>query len=97
MFSTSDPETFWLVTTNIILGLVVLACIVIVARGVYQEIRLRVTTRSNVPATEKHANVIPLVGPTMADGGEPTGSGTSQPGKPQRPKVDGSRIPHTEN
>ncbi len=96
MFSTNDPETFWLISTNIVLGLVVLACILIVARGVYQEIRNRITKRSSLPASDKHAVVIPLVGPTMADGGEPVGSKPRQSGQ-SRPKLDDSRIPHTEN
>lgn len=71
MFSTSDPETFWLTVTNLTLGLVVLACIVIVARATYQEIRLRITRRSAPSTIDNRAVVIPLVGPTMADGGEP--------------------------
>ena len=71
VFSYDDPETFWLITTNLILGLVVLACVLIVARGVYQEVRVRIRNRSLLPATENPILVVPLVGPTMADGGEP--------------------------
>jgi hypothetical protein len=97
VFSTNDPEIFWLTTTNVILGLVVLVCIIIVAYATYQEIRLRITKRSAPPATENRAVVIPLVGPTMADGGEPIGSKPRQPGRPQRPSTDESRTPHTES
>lgn len=97
MFNTNDPETFWLTTTNIVLGLVVLACIIIVARGVYQEVRLRISKRNSPLATDRHAVVIPLVGPTMADGGEPIAKKPRQPGRPSQPGVDGSRAPQTEN
>ena len=92
MFSTNDPEIFWLTTTNLILGLVVLTCIMIVAHGVYKEIRLRITKRSSPPSSSTRAVVIPLVGPTMADGGEPVGVKTQQPGRSQRPSKDESRI-----
>lgn len=97
MFSANDPETFWLTTTNFILGLVVLACIIIVARAIYQEVRARIAKRSAPPATENRAVVIPLVGPTMADGGEPVGSKRRPPRQPQRPPKDESRTSHTEN
>ncbi len=93
MFNTNDPETFWLVTTNIILGLVVLACIIIVARGVIQEILIRVKKRSSLPSTANRAVVIPLVGTTMADGGEPVGSEISLSGQPWEPNFGESRIP----
>ena len=97
MFSTNDPEVFWLTATNIVLGLVVLSCIVIVALAVYKEIRQRNSKHSSSPASENRGLVIPLVGPTMADGGEPIGNKILKPGQPQRPTKDNSRKPHTEN
>ncbi|RPH76506.1 MAG: hypothetical protein EHM80_14500 [Nitrospiraceae bacterium] len=70
MFNFDDPEVFWLITTNAILGLVVLACVVIVGGAIFQEVRDRIMHRFTVPATEKQAILFPFVGTTMADGGE---------------------------
>lgn len=95
MLNTNDPETFWLLTTNIILGLVVLACIIIVTRGVYQEILDRFRKRSSLPLTANRAQVIPLVGTTMADGGEPVNSEVPGPGQQWEPDYGSSRVPHT--
>ncbi len=95
MFNTNDPETFWLATTNIILGLVVLTCVIIVARGVYQEILARIRKRSSLPSPANHAMVIPLVGTTMADGGEPVDREISRPDQPWEPDYGTSRIPRT--
>ncbi len=92
VFSTNDPETFWLTTTNIILGLVVLACIIIVARGVVQEYRLRIRQRSSLPSKNTRAHVIPFVGTTMADGGEPIERGTRNSHE-QHPAPRGSQNP----
>jgi hypothetical protein len=97
VFSTNDPEVFWLTTTNLILALVVLACMLVVAHSVYQEIRHRIIKRSSPSVSENRAVVIPLVGPTMADGGEPIGSKPPRSGMRLRPPVDDSRIPQTEN
>jgi hypothetical protein len=66
-----NDETFWLNVTNIALGVVTLACVVLFVGVVFQEVVERV--RKHVPiAVEKndHAFVLPELGLTMADGGE---------------------------
>jgi hypothetical protein len=70
VFNTADPETFWLTTTNIVLGLVVFSCIVVMARAIFQELRARKAKRVARTTSDRRAPVIPLVGVTMADGGE---------------------------
>jgi hypothetical protein len=97
VLNTNDPETFWLATTNIILGLVVLACVIVVARGVFQELRLRVTKRSSLPVTDNRAPVIPLVGITMADGGELIEGTYLQPSRARRAMIDEPRISQSED
>jgi len=77
----SDPSTYWLTVTNVVLGLVVLVCCVAVAVGVVQELAAR--RRKAVAASELdrevadlvsayggHAFQVPGLGVTMADGGE---------------------------
>jgi hypothetical protein len=71
VFNAYDPETIWLVITNVVLGLVVLACLLVVAVGVLQEVRQRFAHRVSVSSSDAPTVIIPLVGPTMADGGEP--------------------------
>jgi uncharacterized membrane protein YcjF (UPF0283 family) len=91
MFDPTDPETFWLNTTNIALGAVTLICIVAVVSVVFREVLQRV--RSRVRATvhaDDHAFAHPELGLTMADGGErldrPTGrkAGTDEAKDVQR-------------
>lgn len=70
MFNMND-ETFWLNVTNIALGVVTLACVVLFVGVVLQEVVQRV--RQHVPVFAKkddHAFVLPELGLTMADGGE---------------------------
>ncbi|HUK15858.1 MAG TPA: hypothetical protein VLW65_05565 [Bryobacteraceae bacterium] len=77
----SDPSTYWLTVTNVVLGLVVLVCCVAVAVGVVQELAAR--RRKAVEASKLdrevadlvsayggHAFQVPSLGVTMADGGE---------------------------
>jgi hypothetical protein len=77
----SDPSTYWLTVTNIVLGLVVLVCSVAVAAGVVQELatrrkkaaaaaRLDREVADLVTAYGGHAFQVPGLGVTMADGGE---------------------------
>lgn len=75
----SDPETHWLVFTNMILGLVVAACVVIMAAGMVYEILARIRKRRRIEAeidrdmqmfNDDHAFKAPSLGITMADGGE---------------------------
>ncbi|MCI0614088.1 hypothetical protein L0244_13970 [bacterium] len=70
MFNMND-ETFWLNVTNIALGVVTLACVVLFVGVVLQEVVERV--RKHVPVfspKDDHAFVLPELGLTMADGGE---------------------------
>jgi hypothetical protein len=80
----SDPSTYWLTVTNVVLGLVVLICCVAVAVGIVQELAAR---RKKAAAMSKldrevadlvgayggHAFHVPGLGVTMADGGEELG------------------------
>jgi hypothetical protein len=75
----SDPETHWLVFTNLVLGLVVIVCVVIMAIGVVHEVVARVSKRRRIEAeidhdmqmfNDDHAFNAPGLGITMADGGE---------------------------
>jgi hypothetical protein len=68
VFSTTDPTTFWLNFTNIVLGAVTLICVAVVARVVYREVAF-MRKRRKVDADD-HAFMIPELGFTMADGGE---------------------------
>ncbi len=77
----NDPQTLWLNYTNLGLGLVVLACIGVVAYGFAVEIAARM--RKTAPDVDhevrklldsmqgSHTFVSPELGLTMADGGEP--------------------------
>ena len=77
----SDPQTFWLNATNLALGIVVLACLVVVGVALFQEV---VRRRAESAALDRemndlvagygpdgHAMPVPGLGLTMADGGEP--------------------------
>ncbi|HTX99329.1 MAG TPA: hypothetical protein VMG09_04870 [Bacteroidota bacterium] len=69
---TNDFDTFWLTATNIALGLVTLVCLVVLGRGLFLDLKVRLAarrTRLAVPADD-HAFVVPMLGVTMADGGE---------------------------
>ncbi|MDD5543100.1 MAG: hypothetical protein PHX83_07985 [Acidobacteriia bacterium] len=68
MFNATDPATFWLNLTNVALGLVTLACVIVVGRVVYSEM-VMIRKRKSVKEDD-HAFLIPELGFTMADGGE---------------------------
>ena len=72
MFDWNDPNTYWLNVTDIILGLVTLASLAFVAQAVVREVypRLVHLFLSRLRA-DSHAFVLPELGVTMADGGEP--------------------------
>ena len=73
MFDWNDPNTYWLNITDIVLGLVTLACVAFVGLAVFREVYARLAER--VPAhlrEDGHAFALPELGLTMADGGEPT-------------------------
>jgi len=62
------PDTFWLDFVNIGLGLVTLFCVLLVAFGVFRELKYRLARRRT--AVDDHAFVTPELGVTMADGGK---------------------------
>ena len=72
MFDWSDPNTFWLNITDIVLGVVTLACLAFVAQAVAKEVYARLAARLPVRLRhDSHAFNVPELGLTMADGGEP--------------------------
>ena len=75
----SDPDSTWLNITNIVLGLVVLLCAVIMLGGIAHEFIARARKRRRIEAeldrdmlllNDDHAFDSPKLGITMADGGE---------------------------
>ena len=86
----SDPSTYWLTVTNVVLGIVTLICCVAVAVGVLQEVmarRKKAASLSNIDREvadlvssfdDGHAFPLPELGMTMADGGEPTTKPTAR-------------------
>jgi hypothetical protein len=69
VFDFGDPQTIWLNVTNVILGLVTLTCLVLLARALIYEVRIRRGRRASVPDAD-HAYTVEGLGLTMADGGE---------------------------
>lgn len=77
--NSSDPDTHWLLITNIVMGVVVLLCVAIMAGGIAYEIAARIRKRRRFEAeierdmqmfADDHAFQVPGLGITMADGGE---------------------------
>ena len=71
MFEISDPQTFWVTTTNVVLGLVTLCCAALIGSVVINELIERWVGRvlgSTVP--DAHTIGVRGLGLTMADGGE---------------------------
>ena len=75
----SDPQTYWLSVTNIVLGAVVVICLVVMLAGIARELLTRIYRRRRVEAeidrdmrslADSHAFQVPGLGITMADGGE---------------------------
>ena len=69
MVDMSNPQTFWLNVTNIGLGLVTLACVVVLMRAVFQEVISRKKVRVREFEGDDHTFRVPALGLTMADGG----------------------------
>ncbi len=70
MFELSDPKTYWLNITNIGLGLVTLACLITLARGVLYDVLERFRGKAAAAPADDHTFFEPELGLTMADGGE---------------------------
>lgn len=72
MFNWSDPNTFWLNITDIALGIVTLACVAFVGQAIFREVFARVALRVSAwQHQDAHSLLMPELGLTMADGGEP--------------------------
>jgi hypothetical protein len=81
MYGADGPDTFWLNFTNIALGLVTLACALVIVAGVVHQLAARSGkrgTRKRDAATDDHAFASAGLGLTMADGGRRI-DGTSPP------------------
>jgi hypothetical protein len=64
-------QVFWLNVTNVVLGLVTLACVLVIGFAAMREIRQRVRGKERVEIDD-HSFVINGLGITMADGGKKT-------------------------
>jgi hypothetical protein len=70
----SDPQTLWLNITNLALGLVTLAALVLLSAVTARELlarRRRAREVDGLDAELHHMMHVPDLGWTMADGGEP--------------------------
>ncbi len=70
MVNWADPETFWLNVINAALGAVTVIALVIVVGGILVEVMGRLRKRLASAVGDSHALHLPVLGPTMADGGE---------------------------
>ena len=70
MVDWGDPGTFWLNVTNAALGIFTVVAFVIVAGGVVMELVERLRKRAASAAADAHTLHVPMLGLTMADGGE---------------------------
>ncbi len=78
----SDPDTLWLNLTNIGLGVCVLICVGVAVVGIGRDIYAKMQTRAaerDVFVYDSHSMMLPDLGLTMADGGEPLDKDESQP------------------
>ena len=75
----SDPDSTWLNIANIVLGVVVVLCVVVMLGGIAHEFISRARNRRRIDAeldhdmrhlNDDHAFHSPNLGITMADGGE---------------------------
>jgi len=69
VFDFGDPRTVWLNVTNVVLGLVTLACLVLLGRALVYEVRIR-RARKARGSDSDHVYAVEGLGLTMADGGE---------------------------
>lgn len=79
LLNASDPDSTWLIVTNIILGIVVAVCVAVMLGGIAHEFISRARKRHRINAeldrdmrllNDDHAFDSPSLGITMADGGE---------------------------
>lgn len=63
-------QVFWLNVTNFILGLVTLACVLVIGYVSLREIQNRLRKTASPAKADDHAFVVTGLGITMADGGE---------------------------
>lgn len=70
MLDWGDPETFWLNVTNVVLGLVTLVALAVMVGAVLVEVLERVRKRVASAVEDAHILPVPVLGTTMADGGE---------------------------
>jgi hypothetical protein len=68
---TNYDQVFWLNVTNIVLGIVTLACVLVIGFVAIKEIRQRVKAKERVEVDD-HSFVVTDLGITMADGGKKT-------------------------
>jgi hypothetical protein len=52
MFNWNDPDTFWLNITDIVLGIVTLACLAFVGQAIFREVYARLAKRLPAATTE---------------------------------------------
>jgi hypothetical protein len=69
VFDFGDPRTVWLNATNVILGLVTLACLVLLGKALIDEMRVRRARKARISDAD-HIYAVEGLGVTMADGGE---------------------------
>jgi len=69
VFDFGDPRTVWLNATNVILGLVTLACLILLGKALIDEMRVRRVRKARVSDAD-HVYAVEGLGLTMADGGE---------------------------
>jgi hypothetical protein len=79
----SNSETFWLNATNLMLGLVTLACAGALIYGLAGDLLAKARQRLTVAGLDRelrdlHALELPELGLTMADGGEPVEDGNKK-------------------
>ncbi|HUI29914.1 MAG TPA: hypothetical protein VLX91_06825 [Candidatus Acidoferrales bacterium] len=60
-------QVFWLTVTNIVLGLVTLACVLVIGYATIREIRQRAKSRKQSKIGD-HAFIVTGLGVTMSDG-----------------------------
>ena len=84
---TSDPDTMWLNITNAVLGLCVLVCVAVAVVGIGRDLlaKARESARNReVFVYDSHAMLLPDLGLTMADGGEPISNNETKPPEEKR-------------